>query len=50
VVALALLTVVAVQGEEDVLVALDAACRVRLLEEAGAAGYQVAPHSHRAGW
>ena len=40
VVAPALLTAVAVQGEEDVVRALDAACRTRLLEEAGAEGYQ----------
>jgi tetratricopeptide (TPR) repeat protein/transcriptional regulator with XRE-family HTH domain len=42
VVAPALLTEAAAQGEEDVLAACEAACRARLLEEAGAEGYQFA--------
>jgi tetratricopeptide (TPR) repeat protein/transcriptional regulator with XRE-family HTH domain len=43
VVAPALLTVVTAQGEEDVLAACEAACRARLLQEAGAEGYRF-PH------
>jgi tetratricopeptide (TPR) repeat protein len=42
VVAPTLLTAVAAQGEEDVLAALDAACRAHLLDEAGLEGYQFA--------
>jgi transcriptional regulator with XRE-family HTH domain/tetratricopeptide (TPR) repeat protein len=42
VVALALLMAVAAQGEQDVLAACEAACRARLLEEAGVEGYQFA--------